>query len=274
MAPHLLRRTKDQVMTDLPPIMFNDVVVEPAPLDQYKLELYFTTYLSYLPEKRWEKMREVLAGEQQVVHSIVDHVGFSAEGVSALAALQSKVSTMRRYVGLQKVPAILDLVKSELDAGAYQKIVIFAVHQAVLEELREGFRDYGCALVYGGTPDAKRNALVDWFQTDTLGYATKARRPKKCRVFLGNIEAAGVGINLTAAHQVMFAEADWVPAKNQQAAMRCHRVGQTKPVTVRFVGCAGSIDEKIQQVLKQKTRTLTALFDAEGAPQKKINIFE
>jgi SWI/SNF-related matrix-associated actin-dependent regulator of chromatin subfamily A-like protein 1 len=94
----------------------------------------------------------------------------------------------------------------------------------------------------------------------------KFQSDPKCRVFVGQVVAAGTAITLTAAHQVMFVEADWTPANNQQAAMRCHRIGQTKPVTVRFVGMANSIDERIQRVLKQKTRVLTKLFDGPEEP--------
>ena len=57
-------------------------------------------------------------------------------------------------------------------------------------------------------------------------------------------------------------EQDWVPGNNAQAVMRLHRIGQTKPVMCRVVGVADSLDERIAQVLKRKTRDLTEIFDA------------
>ena len=54
---------------------------------------------------------------------------------------------------------------------------------------------------------------------------------------------------------------DWVPGNNAQAIMRCHRIGQTRPVLARFVALAGGADERISNVLKRKTRELSALFD-------------
>jgi SWI/SNF-related matrix-associated actin-dependent regulator of chromatin subfamily A-like protein 1 len=59
---------------------------------------------------------------------------------------------------------------------------------------------------------------------------------------------------------VAFIEADWVPANNAQASMRCHRIGQTSPVRVRFFTCADSVDEQIQKALLRKTRELTKIF--------------
>jgi SNF2 family DNA or RNA helicase len=66
---------------------------------------------------------------------------------------------------------------------------------------------------------------------------------------------------LTAAHQVVFIEQDWVPGNNAQAVMRCHRIGQSKPVHVRFFAIAGSLDEKVSRVLRRKAQELTEIFD-------------
>ena len=80
-------------------------------------------------------------------------------------------------------------------------------------------------------------------------------------MFIGQVTAAGTLITLTAANQVVFLESSWVPADNAQAAMRCHRIGQTRPVFVRVVGLAGSVDEQVQATLRRKIATLTQLFD-------------
>jgi SNF2 family DNA or RNA helicase len=83
----------------------------------------------------------------------------------------------------------------------------------------------------------------------------------KYKVFIGNIQAAGTAITLTSAHNIVFIEQDWVPGNNAQAAMRVHRIGQTKPVHVRVLYLPDTIDEKIARILKCKTRDLIALFD-------------
>jgi SWI/SNF-related matrix-associated actin-dependent regulator of chromatin subfamily A-like protein 1 len=66
------------------------------------------------------------------------------------------------------------------------------------------------------------------------------------------ITAMATAIRLTAACQIVFSEASWVPADNLQAATRVHRIGQTRPVLVRFVSLAGSLDEAITEVLRRK----------------------
>ena len=109
-------------------------------------------------------------------------------------------------------------------------------------------RDSGAVTLYGGTNADTRQKNIDKFQNNP-----------KCRVFIGNIQAAGTGITLTAAHEVAFIEADWVPANNAQAAMRCHRIGQTKPVRVRFFSCAGSVDEDVMNTLRRKAYELSRL---------------
>ena len=115
--------------------------------------------------------------------------------------------------------------------------------------LEAALAEYSPAVIKGGTPADRRQAAVDAFQSDP-----------KCRVFLGQNTAAGTAITLTAASEVWLVEPSWVPADNQQAAMRCHRIGQTDSVLVRFCALSGSMDENIAEALRRKVKTLTELF--------------
>jgi SNF2 family DNA or RNA helicase len=128
--------------------------------------------------------------------------------------------------------------------------VIFAIHRDVIENMRVGLRQFGAVCLYGGTDPEKRQKNIDRFQNNP-----------KCRVFIGNIHAAGTAITLTAAHHVTFIEQDWVPGNNAQAVMRCHRIGQENPVSVRFIVLDGTLDAKIGYILKRKTADLTHIFD-------------
>lgn len=239
LAPFMLRRLKRDVMPDLPKILFTEVVVEGVDPPQHKWEQYFAGYILrpgdfYAEVDRQTRVVETLFGEK----------------TDALEVIEQKVPTMRQWIGLRKVPAIVEIIRDELARNEYEKVVVFGVHRAVLQEIRNELRDFGAVLVYGGTPATQRDKFVKKFQEDPA-----------CRVFVGNVQAAGTAITLTAAHNVVFAEADWSPANNAQAAMRVHRIGQTKPVLVRFMSQADSIDEKIQRVLKNKTKALAQLFD-------------
>lgn len=247
----MLRRKKDEVMKDLPPLLFTDVAVEATPLSDDALMMYFSNYLSWPADKRVKVFYDDMAKQQRSLDVLANDLGMTNGSMKILEGLDKQITTLRRYIGLQKCPEVIKTIKAELEAGAYDKIVIFAVHKDVMETLHAGFKDFGAVMLWGGTPPVKRDRLIQKFQNS-----------KGCRVFIGQIVAAGTAITLTAAHQVAVVEADWTPANNQQAVMRCHRIGQTaKCVTVRFFGMAGSVDERIQQVLKQKTRTLVQLFD-------------
>jgi SNF2 family DNA or RNA helicase len=85
---------------------------------------------------------------------------------------------------------------------------------------------------------------------------------KYCRVFIGNIEAAGTGIDglQKSACEVAFLEQDWVPSRNAQAIMRVHRCLQERPVRVRIFTMRKSSDELVQDTLMRKARELTKIF--------------
>ena len=237
-ARFMLRRLKRDVMPDLPKILFAETIVEASEVPVHKWEEHFAGYVLD-PSKFWTDIDR----QTRVVETLFD------ENIKALDILEHKVPTLRQWVGLQKVASVAAIIKDELDRNEYQKVVVFGVHRAVLQEIRNELRAYGAVLVYGGTPAKARDEYVRKFQNDP-----------KYRVFVGNIQAAGTAITLTAAHHVVFVEADWNPSNNAQAAMRVHRIGQTQPVTVRFMSLADSIDEKVQRVLKNKTKALTELF--------------
>lgn len=242
----MLRRKKEEVMTELPPITFQEVTVERTSVDL----LPFTEQLRGKTTERF--MAELKLADSTLKAAFLAIKDSKTPFQDRLKVLESmangNMTTLRRYLGLAKLTRIGDILEEELATGAVQKIVIFGIHKDVIEGCRRRFAKYGAVTLYGGTPGEKRQANIDRFQKDP-----------KCRVFIGNIQAAGTGITLTAAHEVAFVEADWVPANNAQAAMRCHRIGQDKPVRVRFFSCAGSVDEEVMDTLRRKTRELAKL---------------
>jgi SWI/SNF-related matrix-associated actin-dependent regulator 1 of chromatin subfamily A len=244
----MLRRLKKDVMKELPPISFGHVNVEPGLVDVEILPS-FTQY--FMPTDRRKELNTELKRQQDLLTSVEANMKPNAvDKLQAIAAISDSVSTLRRYIGLQKCDAAIDIIKAELQANAYQKIVIFAIHRDVIETMRLGLRGFGAVVLYGNTDPEKRQKNIDRFQNDP-----------KCRVFIGNIHAAGTAITLTAAHHVTFIEQDWVPGNNAQAIMRCHRIGQDNPVTVRFIVLDGTLDAKIGYIVKRKTEQLTQIFD-------------
>lgn len=244
----MLRRKKDQVMKQLPDITFATVTVDKA-----KVEFDPWFYENYQPigvEAFQQQLNNTDASLRNSLRHMVDIQKYSHNQMRIIEAYSKTTATLRRYLGLAKAPAVLDIIEQELQEGLYQKIVIFAMHQQVIEMARRRFRKFGAVTLYGGTPREKRQENIDSFQNNP-----------RTRVFIGQVIAAGDSITLTAANEVAFIEADWVPANNAQAAARCHRISQTKKVRVRFFVCAETVDEDVMRVIAQKTREIAKFMD-------------
>lgn len=168
--------------------------------------------------------------------------------MAALEAQAPAVATLRRYIGLAKVSQVAELVTDEL-AENDDKIVLFTYHREVLEGLKRELKFFYPATVSGGDAPTLREKSVHMFNTNP-----------DCRVFIGQIIAAGTAIDLSVASNALFVESSWVPGENAQAVMRLQNMNQDRKVTARFIGMAGSLDEQIQRVVRRKTRDLSNLF--------------
>ena len=142
------------------------------------------------------------------------------------------ISDIRRLNAERKLDQSISYIKDCLEQ--VDKVVVFAHHTHIIDGLVDAFKDYAPVMVTGAVKNEDRHAAVQTFQNDP-----------KCRVFVGNIKAAGVGLTLTAASHVIFVEAPWSPSDLQQAADRCHRIGQQDNVTIDLLTITGSIDEII-----------------------------
>ena len=233
LAPVILRRTVKQVGLQLPELFFGDVVVEPGNVRLSAEQLDKATQ-----EELW--LRERLRGVEEL----------DPKAMGLLEALARSVSTLRLYNGLQKIEPVAELLEVELSANHYPKIVVFAIHTEVIRSLAVALQEFGTAVIHGGVSPGARQAAIDAFQTNP-----------KLRVMICNIHAAGTAITLTAADQVLFVESAWSPGDNQQAAKRCHRIGQTHTVRARFVAIADSIDEKVQRINRRKAQDIRAVLD-------------
>ncbi len=164
----------------------------------------------------------------------------------AVAIMFEELAQVRRELGLAKLSAVVPWVKEFLEGG--NKLILFAYHSDVVKALAEQLADYNPAVIWGGVPPAKRQAQVDKFQENDT-----------CRLFIGNIHAAGVGLTLTKAADVAFAEADWVPAMIEQCEDRACRIGQLAArIMVYFLVANGSLDARIAQASLEKEDNIKA----------------
>jgi SNF2 family DNA or RNA helicase len=180
------------------------------------------------------------------------------------------ISDILKMNAERKLPDAVKYIKDCLEHT--DKVVVFAHHTHIIDGLMDALKEFNPVKVTGSVKNEDRQTAVDTFQAD-----------KKCRVFVGNIKAAGVGLTLTAASHVVFVEASWSPADIQQAADRCHRIGQKDNVTVDLLTISGSIDALVlnsvltkmdvidriikestmdQSLIAQKFRELADLFDS------------
>ena len=174
-------------------------------------------------------------------------VSASAAPGGARGQLLAKLTRARQQLALAKVKSTVDLVEGALAQG--EKVLVFSGFEEPLARLHAHFGERS-VLLTGKTPSAARQGLVDRFQHEP-----------GVQVFCANLIAGGVGLNLTAARQVVFNDLDWVPANHWQAEDRAYRIGQSGTVTVHYLVAAGTLDAFVQAVLEAKSALVAAVVD-------------
>ena len=225
LKPHVNRLKKVDVLPELPPLQASVVTVEAN-----------TALVTA------EILR--LGREKPEIHAALERLRTTGD----LTFDSPHLATLRRLTGQIKAPLVAELVTESLTGGG--KAVVFAQHRSVIAALQAAFSSLGVVVIDGQTSPNDRQRAIDTFQTDP-----------QCRVFVGNITAAGTAITLTAASNVWFAEASWVPADNAQAVARAHRMGQDMKVLARFVSLAGTIDEVVMRTNVRKIRDLKTFWE-------------
>jgi SNF2 family DNA or RNA helicase len=238
-APFMMRVRKEDVFDDLPAILWDTV---PVPLDPAHLS---------------EADREML--ERTVTKAVADMGTTAGLDVltAALGRMASSVALMsvRRMLGIAKLRGATEYIVDMLDnLPENRKVLVFAHHAHVIAALARHLGEYSPASIVGNTPHYERERQVDKFLNDP-----------QCRVFVGNIQAAGTAITLVGpkckCSDVVFVESSWTPMDNAQAACRVHRIGQKDGVVARMLSAAGTVDDLINDLLVRKAREFTQLFD-------------
>jgi len=220
-----LRRKQVDVLKDLPPMRHANVSL-PAP-SKAQLEP-LTALLDRLSDELGRDVSKLTGDE-------------------LLVAMQNSAEfpTYRRLCGELKAEMAIEWVRGELDSGV-EKLVLFANHRGVIQEIQDALAEFGTASIHGGVSADERQRIVDRFQTDPT-----------LRVVVCQIVSGGVGITLTAANRAAFVELDWVPGNNLQASKRIHRIGQTAgSVLVHYLYMEGSVDEHITLALARKSQMI------------------
>ncbi|MEZ6014858.1 MAG: DEAD/DEAH box helicase [Planctomycetota bacterium] len=255
----MIRRTKADVLKDLPPKRRQVIEVGSDAVSK----------LIAAERAAWDKHRTRL-GELRASGRLLEGGGDAPQesDPEARAALRREVaeafgelSKLRHATALAKVPLVIEHLQAALQESP--KVVVFAHHRDVVDQVAGAFGEQAVSLTGGDTAE-QRQAAVDRFQTDPT-----------CALFVGSITAAGFGLTLTAASHVVFAELDWVPANMTQAEDRTHRIGQKDSVLVQHLVLEDSLDASMVRTLLKKQQVIDEAVDgAEKSDPRRDNLFE
>jgi SWI/SNF-related matrix-associated actin-dependent regulator 1 of chromatin subfamily A len=142
--------------------------------------------------------------------------------------------------------------------NAGHKVVVFSEHTESLHNIANHFKERA-VLLDGQTPQHERDPIVQQFQSNPA-----------CRVFCGNIKAAGVGITLTAASYAVVNDSTWLPSDMTQAEDRLHRIGQKCTVNIyKIVDKSLLIDKIICQILEDRSAQIASF---EGVKNRALQL--
>lgn len=189
------------------------------------------------------EMKKYISVLEETIRAIVDG---RSKGETHHALLQ--VEVLKQECARIKVNGAIEWIEDFLETG--EKLVLFATHHAVIESVKEKFPTNSVVLT-GNSSQKQRQDAIDRFQNDP-----------SINLFIGNVQAAGVGITLTASSSVAFWEFGWTPGEMEQAEDRVHRIGQnSESVSAWYLVAEGTIDEKIISLLESKRQIVEAVTD-------------
>ena len=249
-----IRRTKEQVLKELPSVRHNKVLVEGSSAGMKEYREAEKNIIQYLMERAAQIAAEL--GERP--GSAAVRAKMRAERNEHLV----KIGTLRKLAAKAKMGAVIEWVDAAIESG--NKVVIAAHHREIVDELATR---YGNLKIQGGMDVA----LVEQHKK-----AFQERSAADAPVMVLSIQAAKTGHTLTAAQDVLFVELPWTPADVDQTYSRCHRLGQKGSVTATYMLCDDTIDEKIYGVIERKRGIVSVAIDggeAEGVGGDVFDMF-
>ncbi|XP_020087116.1 SWI/SNF-related matrix-associated actin-dependent regulator of chromatin subfamily A-like protein 1 isoform X2 [Ananas comosus] len=204
-----------------------------------------------LNEKDMKQIR-ALFRELEAVKSSIQSCD-SKEKISSLKIVEKNlINKIYTDSAEAKIPAVLDYLATVIEAGC--KFLIFAHHQPMIDAIHQFLlkKKVDCIRIDGSTPTTSRQTLVTDFQEKD---AIKAA--------VLSIKAGGVGLTLTAASTVIFAELSWTPGDIIQAEDRVHRIGQESAVNIYYLLANDTIDDIIWDAVLSKLENLGQVLDGQ-----------
>ena len=218
----MLRRKKSDVLKELKDkVRYKEVIDSDS------------TYYNKELDKIWKKLEE----EQKQAETEFD------KSASYHRAIQSE----RQAAGVAKLPHVINFVKNIMEID--ESVVVFCHHRAIHDLLHKSLSEYNPASIIGGQSDNTRQLQIDMFQEG------------QTKLMIAGLRAGNVGINLTRAKYVIFAELDWSPAIHRQAEDRLHRMGQKNTVFAYYLIGNGTLDDHVAKILVDKSYEIDSVMD-------------
>jgi superfamily II DNA or RNA helicase len=239
--PFVLRRTKEQVLRDLPP----------------KTEQTILCELDPSARREYDELRDHY--RRALLHEPGGAKPDSFVVLEALLRLRQAachpglIDPSRVDEPSPKLEALFESLDEVIDAG--HKALVFSQFTSFLAIVRERVRQRGLGYAYldGGTSAKARVEEIRRFQSEP-----------NCSLFLLSLKAGGVGLNLTAADYVFLLDPWWNPAVEAQAIGRSHRIGQTRSVFAYKLVCADTVEERVLELQARKRELASVLLDGEA----------
>ena len=225
-----IRRRKRDVLKDLPKLSQGSVSVPLSdPAEYIEAELDF---LKWLRKEHPQKAKR-----------------------AARAMFLAKSGYLLRLAATLKMSAVEEWIDDFLRDSGDGKLAVFAIHKAIIGRLRERY-GRACVWIDGSVAPEKRPDRVAEFQ-----------RRKSCRLFLGNVQAAGVGMDglQRCCSTGLLIEFPWSPEEVKQVVGRLDRIGQKEPVQFTSLVGKGTIEESVLEVLRRKQKHIETALDG-GRP--------
>lgn len=238
-APFLLRRTKEQVLTELPA----------------KTEQTLYCDLTGKQRKEYQELRDYY---RKSLTSRIEKDGIASSKIHVLEALlrlrqaachPGLIDKKRAGRSSAKLDALLEQLTEVLDEG--HKALVFSQFTSLLSIVKKKLTAKKIPYEYLDGKTTKRQQKVERFQNDP-----------DCPVFLISLKAGGYGLNLTAADYVYILDPWWNPAVEAQAVDRTHRIGQQRPVFAYRLITRDTVEEKVLELQKQKRDLAEAIVSA------------
>ncbi|WP_428305241.1 DEAD/DEAH box helicase [Lacipirellula sp.] len=232
---HVLRRTKDNVLTQLPPKLIRDADVQLTP-------------------EQWSTYQRAEADGVVRLNDIGAEL--TIQHVFELVLRLKQICNFDPATGSS---AKLDRLEADLEecTASGRKAIVFSQWVNSIDKLRGPLSRFGPLEYHGRIPSNRRDGVIEQFRNDP-----------RSNVLLMSYGAGSVGLNLQFASYVFLFDRWWNPAVEDQAINRAHRIGAAGPVTVTRFLASGTIEERIDRVLAEKRDLFNAVFDEEHATRK------